>query len=308
MIWAIDTQAHIPVLLDEVLEVLDPQPGQVYLDGTAGLGGHASAIAHRLGPTGTIVLMDLDPANLEMASERVRDSVEGIGVHTFHASYVEAPRKLASLGLCADRVLLDLGFASNQVDDPSRGLSFRGNGPLDMRLDPTRGMPASEFLAMASEDELGQILREFGEERQWRRIARKLIENRDSAPIRTSGELAGIVRDALGPAGRAQRIDPATRTFQALRIAVNDELGHLEAMLGSIERADSSWLTPDARIAVISFHSLEDRPVKRAFASMRERGMARVLTRRPIIAGEEEKSRNPRARSAKMRAAELVST
>lgn len=294
------------MLLDEVLDVLEPREGQVYLDATAGLGGHAGAIAERLGSRGTVVLMDLDPSNLAHASETVRERVPDIELHAFHASYVEAPRRLASIHKPADIVLMDLGFASSQVDDPSRGLSFRHDGPLDMRLDPTRGMPASEFLATCTQDELGQIIRDYGEDRAWRRIARKLVETRDSAPIRTSGELARIVRDAIGPSGRSARIDPATRTFQALRIAINDELGHLEAMLGSIERADPSWLAPNARIAVISFHSLEDRPVKKTFASMKDRDKATLLTRKPITPTDEEIARNPRARSAKLRAIELA--
>jgi 16S rRNA (cytosine1402-N4)-methyltransferase len=309
---AIDTHTHIPVLADEVVELLCPQSGQVYLDGTAGLGGHASLIARRLGETGTVVLMDLDAGNLSRASAAVEGSQAGVRVHGFHGSYVEAPRRLAAIGLQADRVLLDLGFASNQVDDPARGLSFRRDGPLDMRLDPTQGMSAAELVMTRSEDELGEILRDFGEERSWRRVARKLVETRETRPIRTSGELAEIVRDAMGAAGRAQRIDPATRTFQALRIAVNDELGHLGAMLGSIERAASgrsagtSWLAPDARIAVISFHSLEDRPVKHAFASLAEQGLAEVLTRKPVRATAQESAANPRSRSAKLRVISLT--
>jgi len=319
--------AHQPVLPDQALDLLDPKPGETYLDCTAGRGGHARLVAERLGPDGLVVLNDLDASNLAAAIDEVQ-SLGPVGprVETLHGSFDRAPRALAERGIVADLVLADLGFASGQVDDAGRGLSFKGDGPLDMRFDTSSGMTAAELVASADEEELTQILRDFGEERHARRIARKLVEARESAPITTTAQLADLVRAATprprkgGPRPRGKPIDPATRTFQALRIAVNDELGALERLLESITReaerlagsagpgglgAARPWLGPGARVAVIAFHSLEDRPVKRAMRVMVDRQLADGLTRKPVIADEAERESNPRSRSAKLRAIRL---
>lgn len=302
---------HLPVLLPEVVGLLMPRPGEVYADCTAGLGGHAAAVAERIGPGGVVVLNDLDAGNLARAAERVREAgarAGGVEVVTVHGSFCDLPGAMAGLGLSADMVLADLGFASNQVDDPSRGLSFKRDGPLDMRLDPSSGESAADLLRRIGEAELADLIFEFGEERLSRRIAQKLVRAREIAPITTTSRVAEIVRSAYPAAmARQSRIDPATRTFQALRIAVNDEIGRLERLLASVEGEGSggSWLRERARVAVISFHSLEDRPVKRSFAGLAERGVVERLTRKAVVAGEEESVRNPRARSAKLRAVRL---
>jgi 16S rRNA (cytosine1402-N4)-methyltransferase len=311
---------HTPVLLSQSLALLDPQPGETALDCTAGLGGHAAAMAERIGPAGTIVLFDLDPGNLDAARRRVEGLERAPKVFAIHGSYSEAPRRMVELGLSADVVLADLGFASSQVDDPARGFSFSRDGPLDMRMDPTSPITAAELVNTLPERELAELIRDFGEETQAGGIAKKLVEERRTEPIQTTARLAAIVRRAAG-SKVGSSIDPATRTFQALRIAVNDELGRLAMLLEAIERgavaavraghggnsfSPGRWLRSGARVAVISFHSLEDRPVKRAFASMVAKKTAVALTKKPIEAEEEEVRANPRARSAKLRAVRLT--
>jgi 16S rRNA (cytosine1402-N4)-methyltransferase len=317
---------HIPVLLEEVLAALDPRPGATVLDCTAGLGGHAAALSERVGPTGRVILCDLDAGNLARAETRLRDLPGGAReVIALHANFAEAPRKLAELGIAADGVLADLGFASTQVADPERGFSFMGDGPLDMRMDPTRGSTAAELVNSMSAQELTEIIRDFGEDRGAWRIAQEIAAERDRAPITTTGRLAAIIRSATGPATRTktgQRIDPATRTFQALRIAVNDELGSVRSLVESVSRAaatlslpadrrGASWLALDARVAIISFHSLEDRIVKQGFGELCQRSLATPAagpSRRkpdPVEATEAEIGVNPRARSAKLRAIRL---
>lgn len=297
-------------MLSEVLEVLSPLPGQTYLDCTAGLGGHAAAVAERVGPRGTIVLMDLDPGNLARAKARIESLPSAPRVHAIHASFAECPHRLGQLGLRVDCVLADLGFASSQVDDPARGLSFMRDGPLDMRLDPTRGPSAADLVASLSVMDLTRIIREYGEERHAHAVAHKIVQARSEAPIRTTAQLAELIRSVVrrSPDG----IDPATRTFQALRIATNDEIGSLEAFLAGVRSAAglgppprTAWLNPGARIAVISFHSLEDRPVKHAFAELFKAAKATDLTSGARRPGETEERTNPRARSAKLRAAAL---
>ncbi len=309
-----DHPDHLPVLPVQTIGLLAPRPGETYADATAGLGGHAAAIAPRLAPGGRIVLNDLDGSNLERATERVRaaagDSVEVLPVH---GPFARLPGVLADRGIAADMLLADLGFASNQVDNPNRGFSFKQDGPLDMRLDPSRGESAADLLARIDERELADLIWRYGEERNSRRIAQKLVAARRDAPMTTTSRVAQIVRSAFPPgAARKSRIDPATRTFQALRIAVNDEIGQLEALLDAIGRGaeeqagPGGWLNRGARVAIISFHSLEDRPVKRAFADLAARGLAERLTRKPITADKAESRRNPRSRSAKLRAIRLA--
>lgn len=283
---------HVPVLAAEVLAGLEPLPGCLVLDMTLGGGGHAGMLAARLGPAGRVIGLDCDSEQLE----RARARLDGLPVELVHARFDQAAEVLRERGLQADRVLADLGFCSEQLDDPSRGLAFRHEGLADMRLDRTRGEPAHRLLDRLDERELARILWEYGEEKQSRRIARKIVEARHERLPWTTTRLAGIVRSCLPPRGVAGRIDPATRTFQALRIAVNDELGVLESMLRQLP----GMVRPGGIAAIISFHSLEDRLVKRAFA---DQMVWERVTRKPVEAGEVECAENPRARSARLRLA-----
>lgn len=302
---------HIPVLADEVVTMLDPQEGQVFVDCTAGLGGHACLIAQKIGPSGTIVLNDMDQGNLDRAKASVANALcpQSPGearVHAIRGNFAELPGKLRELGLSADMVLADLGFASTQVDDPQRGLSFRFSGPLDMRLDPSMPITAEELVNTLSERDLADIIFRYGEEKASRRIASKLVAAREVEPITTTDRLAEIVRSAVpGPRGS---INPATKTFQALRIAVNDELGSLDALLRLLgialkksAQGQPSWVASGARVGIISFHSLEDRPVKRAMSEWSGAGWGEAISRKPIEAKDAEIASNPRARSAKLR-------
>lgn len=297
-------------MLQETLELLAPQPSQTLLDCTAGLGGHAAAIAKVMG-SGTIVLNDSDPSNMKRAAETVAAAAPGVRVVTLHGNFADAPRRLGDQGLAADMVLADLGFSSNQIESAERGFSFQRDGPLDMRMDPTSPVTAADLIASTPERDLARMIREFGDEPAAGRIARKLVDSRRSAPISTTGQLADIVRSVVGR--RPGPIDPATRTFQAVRIAVNDELGSLSSLLAAVEYgakrsggAMPGWLKQGARVAIISFHSLEDRLVKQGFAGMVAAGMAEGLTRRPVEASENEVSANPRSRSAKMRVVRIA--
>jgi 16S rRNA (cytosine1402-N4)-methyltransferase len=299
---------HVPVMLAEVLEVLAPAPGQVLVDCTAGLGGHAAGIAPRLSG-GMVVLNDVDEGNLKRAAGHVCESAAGVRVEAWRGNFAELPSRVEAASLRADLVLADLGFASTQVDDPGRGLSFSREGPLDMRLDDRLKTTAADLVASLPEAELARILETFGEERNARRIARKLVQTRGANPILTTTQLAEAVRAVTGKGGR---IDPATRTFQALRIAVNDEIGSLEALLEACVRdagllaagRPGTWLAGRARLAFLSFHSLEDRPVKQAVARIVALG-GQDLCRGARSAGEAEVTGNARARSAKLRAVEL---
>jgi 16S rRNA (cytosine1402-N4)-methyltransferase len=282
------------------LGLLSPSPGEVFLDGTAGAGGHAEAIAERIGPDGVLVCADGDPAMLARAAERLRVYR---WVRTVHADFKEVERlREAAGGRLFDGMLLDLGMSSLQLDDPSRGFSFREDGPLDMRRDPGASVPtAGEILRRAGERELADVFYRFGEERFSRRIARAIVERRRREPIEGTLALADLVKRAIPKKAWPRGIHPATRVFQALRIAVNRELESLSAFLSGF----LPHLAPGGRIAVISFHSLEDRLVKEAFRD-RSRGQEAVLdvlTRKPAVPGAEEIERNPRARSAKLRAA-----
>ncbi|MFM7538837.1 MAG: 16S rRNA (cytosine(1402)-N(4))-methyltransferase RsmH [Planctomycetota bacterium] len=286
---------HVPVLAAEVLAGLEPLPGCLVLDMTLGGGGHAGMMAARVGPDGLVIGLDCDSEQLE----RARARLDGLPVELVHARFDQAAEVLRDRGLQADRVLADLGFCSEQLDDPGRGLAFRHEGLADMRLDRTRGEPAHRLLDRLDERELARILWEYGEEKQSRRIARKIVEARHERLPWTTTRLAGIVRSCLPPRGVAGRIDPATRTFQALRIAVNDELGVLESMLRQLP----GMVRPGGIAAVISFHSLEDRMVKKTFS---DQMVWERITRKPIEAGEVECGENPRARSARLRLARLL--
>jgi 16S rRNA (cytosine1402-N4)-methyltransferase len=283
------------VLPAEVLALLAPAPGQVLVDATLGAGGHARLLAERVVPGGRLIALDRDPAMIELARPRLG----GLPVTTVRASFDQLPQVLDDLGVpAADGVLADLGVSSDQLDEAGRGFSFQQDAPLDMRLDPSSGETAAGLLRRLPERELADLFYEYGEERFSRRIARRIVETRQRRPVETTGQLAELVRRCVPrPAGsRRPAIDPATRVFQALRIAVNDELSALEGLLRGLPRC----LKPGGRAALISFHSLEDRRVKQAF---RDRAAWEVLTRKPVQAGEEEVRRNPRARSAKLRAA-----
>ncbi len=307
---AMNERVHAPVLLQEVVELFSPVAGETLVDLTVGLGGHAGEIATKLGQDGRVVAMDRDAGNLARSQQRLQERWGG-EIISIHASFAEIGVRLETLGVQADMVLADLGFSSNQMDDPDRGFSMKADGPLDMRLDVSDGTTAADLVATLSETELADMIFHLGEEPLSRRIARKVVQSRSLEPIRTTAHLARIVCEAYGPRARASRMHPATRTFMALRIAVNDELNALASLMDQVERAAESaggWLRPGARVAVISFHSLEDRMVKQAFARMAERGLATRLTRKPIIASAEEIAANPRARSAKLRGIRIVRT
>lgn len=286
---------HVSVLPAEVLQVLDPQPGQIVVDATAGAGGHTRLLLERLGPTGRVIALDQDPTMLAIAQTNVPDD----RVTWVHRNFEDLPDVLRELNLHhVDAILADIGFCSDQLFDPARGLSFQKEGPLDMRLDPTRGEPASALLRRMSERDLADIFWQYGEERHSRRVAKKIVETRKAAPITTTTQLADLVRSCVPRfQGHSHGIDPATRVFQALRIAVNDELGALERFL----QLAPECLAVGGRLAVISFHSLEDRLVKQAFR--KTQGLVKELTRKPLQASDEEVRNNPRARSAKLRGA-----
>jgi len=289
---------HDPVLSAEVVSTLAPGPDGVYVDGTVGLGGHAAALLEA--GAGRVLGIDRDERALEIARERLAGF--GARVELVHADYRQLPGVLAGRGLGAVQgVLVDLGVSSLQLDDASRGFSFRQAGPLDMRMDQSGGESLAEKLAAVSEAELADVIYEFGEERKSRRVARSIVEARDRGALTTSTDLASVVRRAAG-GGEWQRVDPATRTFQALRIWVNGELEGLETFVETAVGA----LVPAGRLAVIAFHSLEDRIVKRTSRRLAADGVVRLVTRRPIVPGDEEVARNPRARSARLRAMEKV--
>lgn len=314
---------HLPVLLAEIVAVLRPGSGDVYADATAGRGGHASAIATAIGSSGGIVLNDADAENLAFAAARVRaigaPGREIPAVHPIHGNFAMLPRRMEQAGLRAAAFLADLGFASNQIDRAERGFSFARSGPLDMRFDVSRGLSAFDLINQAPERELARILREFGEEPAAGRVARAIVAARAQGPLVTTEALADVIRSVV-PKPPDSGIDPATRSFQGFRIAVNDELGSLDALLASIEGAarkiqsgtvpktvagSSPWLAAGARVAILTFHSLEDRPVKALFADMCKRGLATDLAPGGITATDEEKRSNPRARSARLRAIRL---
>ncbi len=285
---------HEPVLLAETMELLRVRPGGLYVDGTVGLAGHASAVLRASAPDGRLVGFDRDAETLEQA--RASLAPFGARVRLEHADYREAPRRIGSER--PDGILLDLGISSVQLDTAERGFSFNADGALDMRMDRSRGVSAADVVNRTRESELADLIYRYGEERASRRIARAIVSARERKHFETTAELAAVVRRA---AGRARRpgLDPATLTFQALRIHVNQEL----AGLGDALTALADTLAPGGRMVVIAFHSLEDREVKQSFRAAAARGFA-LLTKKPLRPGEDEVRRNPRARSARLRALE----
>lgn len=396
---------HLPVMLGETLQALRPKPGDVAVDLTAGRGGHAAWLARSIAPGGTLLLADLDVQNLAFAADRAREFLPADRVIAFHGPFDAVPAELRRRDLLANVVLADLGFASNQMDDPDRGLSFSHDGPLDMRLDRTSGETAADVLRVMAEEDLARMIIDDGEEPLGRKIAGRIAVARDAEPILTTRQLAEIVVGAYGARAHSSRVHPATRTFMALRIAVNRELDALDGLLRQVasgalaaaggteprssadapssvdgypaagnpadrrsadprpgggtpggssggssggspggsrgrpaRRTDAPdqgrarhsadpgpsflgrtpdtstdpeasevvagrrvWLAPGARTGIISFHSLEDRAVKRAFRELGTRNLGEVLTRKPMIASEAEVRTNPRSRSAKLR-------
>jgi 16S rRNA (cytosine1402-N4)-methyltransferase len=308
--------AHRPVLPRETLELLAPRRGEIVVDATLGTGGHAELLLEAIGPHGRLIGIDRDADGLDVARRRLARFADAFsGIHGDHA---ELKRLLLAIGIdTVDRVLFDLGVSSRQLDDPERGFSFRADGPLDMRMDARTGPTAADLVAGCSEAELREVLWRFGEERRSRAIARAIAREREKRPLRRTRQLADLVERTLGPGARRWRIHPATRTFQALRIAVNGEIVGLEALLEDAV----SLLRPGGRLAVISFHSLEDRAVKRSLKSLAHRctcppglpvcgcgrqDLLRILTSKPVRPTSGEVERNPRARSAKLRAAERL--
>jgi 16S rRNA (cytosine1402-N4)-methyltransferase len=283
------------------MEYLNVRPGGVVADATLGLAGHSSEIARRLGPRGTLIAFDRDPEAMKLATARLDELRAELGsemptVKLVPKAFSEAANEIKPGSL--DGLLADIGVSSLQLDAAHRGFSFRSDGPLDMRMDPRTGETAEQVVNQEDENELADLIYEFGEERRSRRIARAIVRAR---PITTTAELARVV-SAAAPSMKGDKIHPATRTFQALRIRVNNELGEIRTLLESAP----SLLKPGGRLVVISFHSLEDRIVKDAFREAGRNKVFEVLTKKPVIAGEEEERRNPRSRSAKLRAAMKV--
>ena len=291
-------QAHEPVMVAEVVEHLEPGRGGVFVDCTVGLGGHARALLEA--GASRLIGLDRDPAAVAAA----REALSGFGdrVDVVHADYRRIAAVLDERGVAkVDGVLADLGVSSMQLDAPGRGFSFRQDDPLDMRMDTTAGPTAAEALRDVDERTLADVIYEFGEERHSRRVARQIVAARERGPIETTGQLAEIVRRAIPRKGYT-RIDPATRTFQAIRIWLNRELEGLDSFLGVAARR----LADGGRMAVITFHSLEDRIVKHTLRALAaEHAGLRIRTKRPLVPSEAEIGRNPRARSAKLRAVEM---
>lgn len=301
---ALSEYAHEPVLLEPILRLLDPQPGQIVLDGTVGLGGHAMELVRRIAPDGRYIGLDLDESVLAKARERLA-GVAGIPVDLLPLNYAAFPDALARTGVAAvDLALVDLGVNSAQLDDPARGFSFDKEGPLDMRFDQSQREQAVDLVNRLGERELADLFYEFGQEGASRKIARKICQVRHEGRITTTGVLARVVESvfASGQARAVGKIHPATRVFQALRVAVNRELDNLSSFLART----TAHIRIGGKLAVISFHSLEDGIVKRFFREGRAAGTWMELTREPVIADEGERRRNPRSRSAKLRVAQRV--
>ena len=288
---------HEPVLLHEVLDLLAPQAGQTFVDLTLGRAGHAMEVAKRLGSNGLLIGIDADERNLEYARQRLADAP--CRVRLFHANFSQLREVLEDAGVSsADAIFADLGLSTNQLFDPHYGLSFAQDMPLDMRLDPSSGQSAADLIHSLPEGKLADLLFQLADERFSRRLARAIGEARRRAKITTTGELADIVRHAIGRRP-GELIDPATRTFLALRMAVNHETENLQALLNIAPGVMKSG----GRLGIISFQSTEDRIVKLAFRKAQQDGLLKIVTKKPLGPGDQEVFHNPRARSSKLRVA-----
>jgi 16S rRNA (cytosine1402-N4)-methyltransferase len=289
---------HIPVMIEEVMTLLRCEPGNTYVDATLGGGGHASEILKRTAPDGVVIGIEWDEDAIFEAKKALMTF--GKRAKIFRESFIHLPNLMEAES--ADGILLDLGLSSIQVEKKDRGFSFKGEGPLDMRMDERMDQTAADLVNHLVLEELENILFHYGEERWARRIARAIAHEREREPIRTTQTLRKIVHQAIPRRFHSRKIDPATKTFQAFRIRVNNELENLRKML------ETGWkiLKKRGRICVISFHSLEDRIVKEAFRKLEKEGEMRILTKKPVSPSEEEKGRNPRSRSAKLRCAERI--
>ena len=296
-----DSGAHVPVMLNEVVEYLKPQAGQIFVDATVGLAGHAKVVMSFLGPQGRLVAIDRDEGSLKLAQENLKefsDQCEWV-----HDDYRNLEKILKNLKLTqVNGILLDLGVSSFQLDNPERGFSLRLKGPLDMRMDQRDSLRASDLIDSLSEEDLAQILKEFGEERWSKRIAHRLVLERSKKTLKTTEDLVDVILKAMPHQYSREKIHPATRTFQAIRIAVNKELEGLQQVLNSC----AELLVEGGRIGVISFHSLEDRIVKQKFREESKNGRFKLITKKPLRPTLEEIKNNPRARSARFRVAERV--
>lgn len=299
-------EPHIPVLLEQVLKVLSPKPGQVIVDCTVGLGGHAAAILERIRPDGRLIGIDLDRSNIAAARQRLEQT--GGRFDLFHTNFAGIPWILAEAkveGGKVDAVLADIGVASTQIDDPARGFSYRRPGPLDMRMDPSRGHPASHLVNTMTERELSDAILELGDETDAPTIARLIVERRKSTPFTTTEALMALIceaRDFTIERAANAKLHPAARTFQALRILVNRELANLNRLLLTLPEV----LKPGGIAAIISFHSGEDRLVKGSFRDGLRGGIYSSTSDEPITADEFEQKRNPRSKAAKLRWARLA--
>jgi len=289
---------HIPVLVEEVMTFLRCEAGRTYVDATLGGGGHASEILKRSAPDGILIGMEWDEDALSEATGALRPF--GDRVRIFRENFIHLPDLMKNEFV--DGILLDLGLSSIQLEKEGRGFSFRGDGALDMRMDQRMDQTAADLVNLFSSEELESIIFQYGEERWAKRIARAVVQEREREPIRTVEALRKVIYRTIPKRYHSRRIDPATRTFQALRIKVNEELENLKKIL------DTGWkiLKKEGRICVISFHSLEDRMVKEAFRRLQREGEMRILTKKPVTPSEEERKRNPRSRSAKLRCAERI--
>lgn len=293
-------EGHIPVLEREVCELLDVQPGDFVVDATVGLAGHARVLAECAGEEGLLIGLDADPANLQLAKAALEDSPGRVKL--FHANFCDLPEVLHELKIDrVDVILADLGVSSTQLDQADRGFSFRMDGPLDMRMNPELEITATELVNSLDERELADLIYYNAQEMASRRIAKRICQYRREGRITTTLQLANLVALALGvnPNSRKQKIHPATRTFLALRIAVNREIKSLETLLHDAP----DLLKPGGRFGVISFHSVEDKPVKLDFRQRKNERIYHILTKKPVVADDAERRRNPRSRSAKLRVA-----
>ncbi|MGZ3604749.1 MAG: 16S rRNA (cytosine(1402)-N(4))-methyltransferase RsmH [Thermodesulfobacteriota bacterium] len=289
---------HIPVLVEEVMTFLGCEAGRTYVDATLGGGGHASEILKRSAPDGILIGMEWDEDALSEATGALRPF--GDRVKIFRENFIHLPDLMKNESV--DGILLDLGLSSIQLEKEGRGFSFRGDGALDMRMDQRMDETAADLVNRLSSEELESIIFQYGEERWAKRIARAVVQEREREPIRTVEALRKVIYRTIPKRFHSRRIDPSTRTFQALRIKVNEELENLKKIL------DTGWkiLKKEGRICVVSFHSLEDRMVKEAFRRLQREGQMCILTKKPVTPSEEERKRNPRSRSAKLRCAQRI--